>query len=1123
MRQRQPLTSPMNRPYRSQADGFVFALKVWGVLLAMVLGTGRMQAQGLDRHGPVSSAHGFPEWYQDTTGVTVEVGVPLSQAELDGGWLLLLAGDTVFPERFPALFAGEHFYWSATSVGTTTPESGSAKVVVTMAHEAAFNTIFASVGDQIVFTRTRIDVRSAPYSGTYILETPYKTYTLPNQIAGQRIRFTEDIGIGVGPESFALSLKTPIGPYLVPADAPGGNELPPVLFGGRYYLGDPNQTYTVTGSPLGRNRVRLLGPSGQVLFESDRFSVTGRLRTAPLPGGATLQRAARFDRGADQRVDIFAKGTPMMQPRKPGEPHSERGLPTVEIFLAPPGTNQAGGLTVPAGITGIPMRRNLPGGLCYYLSSPLGSTIPAAVTARDQYGFVTSVPVCATLTVVRADYSREDRSLTVEAKSGQMNVPMALRLDGLDGLSSQSLVFSDRIVVPDIDVPPASVTVLAEDGGSVTAPVSVGLPDSQAQLAALAENQPPVAAPDEFQITFGVPAELDVLGNDQDVDGDDLVIVSVAQPIVGGIQQGMATVINGGKALRYDAKPGGAPVQQFSYVVSDRKGGSSSAMVRIRVNQPPVAQADTVFATDGEPVLIDVVANDSDPDGGILSLVRVSGTASTEVSITEGQLLFRALAGAQAVESVTYVISDGQGGLATNRVFVAHNQSPVAASENLYAQVGQVTRLEVLNNDTDPDGDVLRVSAVVPPAKGIATISEDGRAILFTYGSAVPAPTEVSYSVSDAKGGTATARVSLTANRPPVLVADSRTAVPGNWVSASALLNDTDADGDPLRVVDVRAPEGVSVRIPGSGGDLEFLLGTNPPGVQQVIAYTVSDGKGGLATSTVVVNQPPTAAEDFIAMNLGEVKVAVLTANDTDPNGDALQVSSVQAPSGLSVLLFVSGAQARMAIQVSATVAGVYVIPYTISDGCGGSASGQVRVAVAGLVNRNPVAAKDAFVGQAGEVVALAPLTNDTDPDGDLLRIQSVTQPAEGTLTIDADGTRIWFSANQAASLIEQTVSYTVVDPRGATATALMTLTSRDQVTVSQALCVGLRSWSVRGMASAGAVVEVYNGSTLLRRVTASSTGAWAASVVASVPAPVASVTVRSSRGGTVVAPVTNR
>ena len=204
-------------------------------------------------------------------------------------------------------------------------------------------------------------------------------------------------------------------------------------------------------------------------------------------------------------------------------------------------------------------------------------------------------------------------------------------------------------------------------------------------------------------------------------------------------------------------------------------------------------------------------------------------------------------------------------------------------------------------------------------------------------------------------------------------------------------------------------------------------------------------------------------------------------------------------------------------------MAGVHLIPYTLSDGRGGTATGQVRVAVAGLVNRNPVAAKDACVGQAGEAVALTPLTNDTDPDGDLLRIQSVTQPLEGTITVDADGQRVWFTANQAASLVEQTVSYTVVDPRGATATALMTLTARDQVTVSQATCVGLRSWSVRGVASAGAVVEVYNGSTLLRRVTASSTGAWAASVVAAVPAPVASVTVRSSRAGTVVAPVTNR
>jgi len=249
----------------------------------------------------------------------------------------------------------------------------------------------------------------------------------------------------------------------------------------------------------------------------------------------------------------------------------------------------------------------------------------------------------------------------------------------------------------------------------------------------------------------------------------------------------------------------------------------------------------------------------------------------------------------------------------------------------------------------------------------------------------------------------------------------------------------------------------------------------------------------------------------------------VLTSNDTDPNGDALVLSNVQAPAGLGVLSIVSGPLARTAIQITALSAGSHLINYTVSDGRGGTAPGVVQVTVQAAVNRNPIAVKDTFVGQSGEAVALTPLVNDTDPDGDALRVDSVTQPTQGTVTVDADGQRVWFTANQAASLIDQTVTYTVVDARGATSTALVTLTARDQVTVSQALCIGLRTWSLRGTAAPGAVVEVYNGAALLRRVTAGSTGAWAASVVSAVPAPVNSVRVTSSRGGSLVAPVTNR
>jgi hypothetical protein len=70
----------------------------------------------LERVGPVNNAPtvgGFASWYQDRTGITFEFCDPQTQAELDGGWCVLLPGDAVIPESFPRNFFDEHFYYAA--------------------------------------------------------------------------------------------------------------------------------------------------------------------------------------------------------------------------------------------------------------------------------------------------------------------------------------------------------------------------------------------------------------------------------------------------------------------------------------------------------------------------------------------------------------------------------------------------------------------------------------------------------------------------------------------------------------------------------------------------------------------------------------------------------------------------------------------------------------------------------------------------------------------------------------------------------------------------------------------------------------------------------------------------
>ena len=111
------------------------------VSFALALSAGNANAV-LERVGPVSSASnigGFPTWYQDTTGLAVEFCSPTNQAEVDGGWCLILpANAPSVPEVFPASFFDEHFYFAAGA--TLTPATG-AKASLTLALESAFGTL----------------------------------------------------------------------------------------------------------------------------------------------------------------------------------------------------------------------------------------------------------------------------------------------------------------------------------------------------------------------------------------------------------------------------------------------------------------------------------------------------------------------------------------------------------------------------------------------------------------------------------------------------------------------------------------------------------------------------------------------------------------------------------------------------------------------------------------------------------------------------------------------------------------------------------------------------------------------------------------------------------------------
>src|SRR4051812_15613207 len=94
----------------------------------------------------------------------------------------------------------------------------------------------------------------------------------------------------------------------------------------------------------------------------------------------------------------------------------------------------------------------------------------------------------------------------------------------------------------------------------------------------------------------------------------------------------------------------------------------------------------------------------------------------------------------------------------------APNHAPVAGADSASTPQDTAVVVNVLANDSDPDGDALTLSMGSQPAHGTAALSGNG--IRYTPAAGYQGSDSFSYSISDGRGGTATATVNVTVTAP---------------------------------------------------------------------------------------------------------------------------------------------------------------------------------------------------------------------------------------------------------------------------------------------------------------------------------------------------------------------
>ncbi|MEO0770608.1 MAG: tandem-95 repeat protein, partial [Cyanobacteria bacterium J06649_4] len=190
------------------------------------------------------------------------------------------------------------------------------------------------------------------------------------------------------------------------------------------------------------------------------------------------------------------------------------------------------------------------------------------------------------------------------------------------------------------------------------------------------------------------------------------------------------------------------------------------------------------------------------------------------------------------------------------------NTAPIANDDSATTAEDNAVTLSVLENDTDADGDVLSIASVAGVSQGTAQIVGD--AILYTPSTNFAGIEQLTYTISDGNGGTATANATITVNGvndAPVAVDDVVSTAANSAVTVDVLANDSDVEGDPLTVSSVSAPGNGTAAIVGTQVEYQPAAGFSG---EDSFTYTVADGNGGTSTGTVsisVASQPPPPPE----------------------------------------------------------------------------------------------------------------------------------------------------------------------------------------------------------------------------------------------------------------------
>jgi hypothetical protein len=516
-----------------------------------------------------------------------------------------------------------------------------------------------------------------------------------------------------------------------------------------------------------------------------------------------------------------------------------------------------------------------------------------------------------------------------------------------------------------------------------------------------------------------------------------LTITGITQP-----SNGQASLNRAIRSITYVPDKNFSGFDLFEYQIRDDNGATGTATVSVNVvsvNQPPILDLNssqlgnnysTVFVEGTTAVAIT----------GSVSIIDADDTNLTSATITLTNIPDAGIEGLSILGTLPSGITAGNYDPATGIILLT-GTAPIASYETALSQV-------VYSNSSQNPSTQNRVINVV------VTDRQDN--------SNIPNSTITVDAVNDPPVNTVPVSQNANGSQPIVFSQGNN-----NQIS----IYDPDADINPVQVT-LTASTGTltlgttpnNITISGDGTTTITLVGRidnintaingltfTPPApfttsaTLQVLTTDLGNtGSGGpqQASSTITINRPnlpPNAVNDSVVGTQNQlltIASSTILVNDTDPDNDPLTITQVSNPLNGTVTLGNNNVLFTPALNHT----GPASFLYTISDGNGGTSSATVNVNV-NRANRPPNAVNDSVVGTQNVLLTIASstlLVNDIDPDNDPLTITQVSDPIQGTVTLNNSNVLFTPAPNYTgpASFL-----YTISDGNGGTSSATVSVT----------------------------------------------------------------------------------